>query len=52
MVNTHKGVTGRRRPTSKLNSAKRRQHTDEVLSFLMNGLDDMKKAEAKKSAKK
>ena len=53
MVNTHKGVTGRRRPTSKGNSMKRRQHNDEVVSFLMNGLNDMKKAAAaKKSTKK
>lgn len=52
MVNTHKGVTGRRRPISKLNSVKRRQHNDEVVSFLVNGLNDMKKSDVvKKSIK-
>ncbi|UQS82089.1 hypothetical protein MOO45_07875 [Bombilactobacillus folatiphilus] len=43
MANTHKGVTGRRRPVSKLNSSKRRQQHEAVLAFLRNGLDEMKK---------
>ncbi|UQS84278.1 hypothetical protein [Bombilactobacillus thymidiniphilus] len=50
MANTHKGVTGNRRPVSRENSAKRRQHTDEVLNFLKNGLDEMKKENATKKA--
>ncbi|NVY96525.1 hypothetical protein HU830_05010 [Lactobacillus sp. DCY120] len=49
MANTHKGVTGRRRPTSKGNSASRRQHTDAVLAFLFDGLAEMKeKSKSKK----
>ncbi|WP_269082190.1 hypothetical protein [Lactobacillus selangorensis] len=40
--NTHKGVTGRRRPTSKINSEKRRRATDAVLDTLKKASQDEK----------
>ena len=52
MANTHKGVTGRRRPTNKVNEAKRVRQTEQVREFLFNGLDDLKKKAANKTATK